>query len=132
MLSNPPLKQYQKIGQYYLAWCERKNGDSVTGILENLAETAPAKYRASAMHVLATIAARKQDTATEFYWLTESLRVYPSLESLRGIAIIKTREGFHEFAWLCCINRKAAMLVILVCEEKENQAHLPPSQLETV
>jgi hypothetical protein len=98
LLSNLPLKQYQKIGQYYLAWCERKNGDTVTGMLESLTETAPAKYRAYAMHVLATIAARKQDTATEFYWLTESLKVYPSLESFRGIAILKAREGFHASA----------------------------------
>jgi hypothetical protein len=98
ILSNFPLEQYQSIGQYYLAWCERKNGDNAASILEKLAGTAPAQYRARAMHVLATIAARKQDIESEFCWLTESLRVFPSIEGFRGLAVIKAREGFHTSA----------------------------------
>jgi hypothetical protein len=95
MLCGLPLKQYQTIGQYYLAWCDRKNGDTAVSSLESLADTAPAKYRARAMHVLATIAARKEDNEAEFRWLTESLRLYPSVEGFRGLAVLKAREGFH-------------------------------------
>jgi hypothetical protein len=98
ILSNIPLDPYQSIGQFYLAWCERKNGDRAIKILEKLAESAPAKYRARAMHVLATIAARRQDSETEFRWLTESLRVCPSVEGFRGLAVLKAREGFHASA----------------------------------
>ena len=50
------------------------------------------------MHVLATIAARKQDSQAEFYWLKESLKVCPLIEGYRGIAILKARTGFHASA----------------------------------
>ncbi len=58
----------------------------------------PAKFRARAMHVLATIAGRKQDSQTEFYWLKESLKAHPLIEGYRGIAVLKSREGFHTSA----------------------------------
>lgn len=98
ILSSFPLEQYQSIGQYYLAWCDRKKSDNSTSILEKLTETAPAHYRARAMHVLATIAARKQESETELHWLMESLRVHASVEGFRGIAVLKAREGFHASA----------------------------------
>ena len=50
------------------------------------------------MHSLAAIAARKQDHETELYWFVESLKVYPSAEALRAIALIKAKEGYHRAA----------------------------------
>ena len=98
ILCNIPIKDYQVIGQYYLAWCERRTNPHVIYVFEKVAETAPARYRSLAMHSLAALAARKQDYEAELSWLIESLKIAPSIDSLRGIAIIKAKEGYHRAA----------------------------------
>jgi hypothetical protein len=57
LLINLPIRQYQLIGQYYLAWCEYVRGADVKSTFERIAEHAPLHYRARAMHALATLAA---------------------------------------------------------------------------
>jgi tetratricopeptide (TPR) repeat protein len=94
LLSNLPLKEYQEIGQYYLAWCDYRNGIDHRELFEHVAEHAPLFYRARALQSLAAIEARKQDYASELRWLIESMKVYPSAEALRGIAIVKAKEGY--------------------------------------
>jgi hypothetical protein len=95
LLINVPIPQYQLIGQYYLAWGEYVRGADVKITFERIAERAPLHYRARAMHALATLAAREKDSASELGWIMESMKVSPSLEGLRGMAILKAREGFH-------------------------------------
>jgi hypothetical protein len=98
ILANIPIKQYQLIGYYYLGLCQYRSGKSPRDIFERVAEYAPAKYRALAMHSLAAIEARKQDHETELYWFVESLKVHPSIEASIGIAVLKAREGDHKHA----------------------------------
>ena len=95
LLINLPLRQYQLIGQYYLGWCKYARGADVKSIFERVAEHAPSQYRARAMHTLAALAAKEGNTASELRWIVESMKVSPSLEGLRGMAIVKAREGFH-------------------------------------
>lgn len=98
VLTNIPIKRYQAIGHYYIGLCEYRAGKSPKEIFEQVAEEAPAKYRVLALQSLSIIESRKQDYASELYWLMESLKVLPSVESLRGIAIVKAKEGYHQSA----------------------------------
>jgi tetratricopeptide (TPR) repeat protein len=98
ILANIPIKQYQAIGHYYMGLCEFRRGKSPRDIFEQVAEYAPAKYRALAMHSLAAIEARKQDYESELYWFVESLKVHPSVEAFRDIAVIRAKEGYHQSA----------------------------------
>lgn len=102
MLSNMPLKEYRDIGHYYLAWCEYKRGSNTNNAqdtLEGLADKAPIKYRHLSLSTLAAIEARKQNTEMELFYALESLKLSPDLsgavEVLRGIAVVKAKEGFH-------------------------------------
>ena len=98
ILANIPIKQYQTIGHYYMGLCEYRKGESPKDIFERVAEYAPARFRASAMHSLAALAAREQDHEAELYWFAESLKVHPSIEAFIGIAVLKAREGDHRHA----------------------------------
>ncbi len=98
ILINLPSKEYQAIGHYYLGWCEfMKRGDAKAE-LERAADYAPARYRALAMYSLAAIEARKQNHEAELSWFLESAKIYPSLDVIRGIAVIKSKEGYHQSA----------------------------------
>jgi tetratricopeptide (TPR) repeat protein len=98
ILCNLPINDYQVIGQYYLAWCERRTNPQAIKLFENVAETAPTRFRAFAMHSLAALAARTQDHETELYWFAESLKVHPSAEAFIGLAVIKAKQGDHRHA----------------------------------
>lgn len=106
LLSNIPIREYQSIGQYYLTVCDYRNGEleKTQRIFEQLAETSflSSNYRGRAMLSLAAIAARKGDYATELYYGLESLKVSSNLsirlEALKGIAVIKSKDGNHKQA----------------------------------
>ena len=98
ILANIPIKQYQAIGLYYIGLCEYRHGQISKDVFERVAEEAPDEYRVRAMQTLSLIEGRKQDCASELYWLVESLKVSPSVESFRGIAIVKAKEGYHQSA----------------------------------
>ena len=98
ILCNLPVKDFQVIGQYYLAWCERRTNPQASNIFEKIAENAPPYYRALAMHSLAALSAREQDYESELYWFAESLKVHPSPEAFIGLAVIKAKQGDHRHA----------------------------------
>ena len=98
ILSNYPLKDFHLIGHYYLGWYEVMKGGNPKQILEQVAEYAPTQYRVRALRSLAALAARNQDYESELGWLVESLKVAPSVEALRGVAIVKAKEDYHRAA----------------------------------
>ena len=98
ILANLPIKRYQIIGHYYLGLCELRNGKSPVQIFERVAEYAPARYRALAMYSLAAIEARKQDYEAELSWMLESMKIYPTASVIRGIAVVKSKEGHRNAA----------------------------------
>ena len=106
LLSNIPIKDYQAIGNYYLAVAFNRCGngdiDKAKSMFELAADTAPPKYRAKAILSLAAVSAHKKNTDTELYYFLESLKASrdfgTSMTALRGIAVHKAREGYHKHA----------------------------------
>jgi len=98
ILINLPLKEHQIIGQYYLGLCKYRKGIDSIDTFEYVAERASTKYRIFAMHSLAAIGSRREDHDAELSWLVQSLKIAPSIQSFRGIAILKAIEGSHEAA----------------------------------
>jgi hypothetical protein len=106
ILSDFPIKQYQSIGHYYLATALNRPGagelDKTKSMFELVADTAPPKYRAKAIHSLAAVSAYGKDPDSELYFFVEALKascdIATSLKVLRGIAVNKSRAGDHNHA----------------------------------
>jgi tetratricopeptide (TPR) repeat protein len=98
LLVNLPLVEYQTIGQYYLGLCDYGKGIDPIETFEHVAETAPTRYRILAMQSLAAIGTRRGDHNSQLFWLLESFKIAPSIQSFRGIAILKAIEGNHKEA----------------------------------
>jgi hypothetical protein len=101
ILSTIPLKEYQIVGQYYLGLCEyRRDREKAKFIFEYVADLSPVPtYRARAMLSLAAVEARKNDYVSELKYVLEALKVSSRfttrIEALKGIAVIKAKEGYH-------------------------------------
>ena len=101
ILSNFPLKQYQYIGQYYLALSLCRNGQAdmsaVRPMIEQLATIGPMPYRARALQLLAATYGAERKPEQELYFYLESLRTrINTFTALRSIAVLKSKEGFHK------------------------------------
>ncbi len=103
MLSNIPMREYQIVGQYYLGlseYREEKKREEIQRVFEQVAETSSlTTYRGRAMLSLAAVAAGKGDYATELYYDLEAMKVSSHfsirLDTLKAIAVIKSKEGNH-------------------------------------
>lgn len=101
LLSNFPLKQYQYIGQYYLALSMCRNGQAdmseVRPIIEQLATIGPMQYRARALQLLAATYGAERKPEQELYFYLESLRTRANtFTALRSIAVLMAKEGYHK------------------------------------
>jgi tetratricopeptide (TPR) repeat protein len=101
LLSNIPIREYQLIGQYYVGLAECLKGESPRELLEEVIEHSDT-YRAKALISLAVIESCRGDYTSELHWFTEALRFSHSpstrTEALRGIAVVKAKEGFNKQA----------------------------------
>ena len=100
ILVNIPLKKYQSIGHYYLGWSLYKNnnlGEAKSAFEQAL--SAPDDYKARSLISLGTLEAIRGDVESELRYYLESMKASQSLpsrlEAIRGIALLKAREGFH-------------------------------------
>ena len=106
LLSNIPVKGYQSIGYYFLAVAanNKGNGDQEKArqLYERAAETAPAHYQSKSLLSLAAVAANTNNRDLEMYFYLETIEAgkmnVAVLEALRGIAIYKAMEGYHDRA----------------------------------
>jgi tetratricopeptide (TPR) repeat protein len=104
MLANLPLKQFQTAGQYYLGWAMYRSGnhEQARTMLEQVADSGIGTYQARALFSLGTLEAAKHDFASEAYCYLEAFKTSHGLstkiESVRGIAVIKAKEGYHKSA----------------------------------
>lgn len=94
MLSNLPLRDYQRIGHFYIALSKCRNGfgdmEKATVSLERLADALPVQYRAKSLLLLAAINGAKRNPEQELYFFTESLKINPlNVQALRGISSLK-------------------------------------------
>jgi hypothetical protein len=101
ILINIPIKEYQLIAQYYLAWrgCREKRWD--TKILELVAEQSHT-YQTRALMSLGAVEGYNRDYTAELYYFNEALKTSPNvsdfIEISKAIAVIKAKEGFHKQA----------------------------------
>jgi tetratricopeptide (TPR) repeat protein len=103
LLSNLPVEKFQTIAQYYLALglCRYGHGelDKAKTILENVASVAPLKYRAQAMITLSAISWDTNQPGDTLKYCVEARKIgkfdLTAIQALRGVAVLKSREGFH-------------------------------------
>lgn len=108
ILCSLPLKEYQNVGQYYLAWCALGGNDqdlnNSRAALEKVSESATTKYKARAILSLGAVSALRGDAEAQLYYYLESIKaahnrdVSTVVEANQGIAILKAREGSHKSA----------------------------------
>jgi tetratricopeptide (TPR) repeat protein len=101
ILSNLPVKEYQLIGRYYLGWCACWNGiDVAPSFFESIFDQSRT-YKAKALITLGGLAAAKGNFEDEMRYRKEALKysdLATSIRVLRGIAVVKAKEGFHKSA----------------------------------
>jgi tetratricopeptide (TPR) repeat protein len=106
ILSNIPLKQYQPIGLYFLAIAANRKGngdqEKARRLYELVADTAPSVYKAKAILSLAAVSSNTGDFKSSYYYYNEAIKAAGfnaiSIDALKGIAVLKAREGYHAHA----------------------------------
>jgi tetratricopeptide (TPR) repeat protein len=106
ILSNLPLKHHQSIGHYFLAVAANKKGngdqDKARSLYELVVDTAPALYRSKAILSLAAVSSNTGDFKSSYYYYSEAIKAAGfdavSIDALKGIAVLKAREGSHKHA----------------------------------
>jgi len=98
LLINLPLREYQIIGQYYLVWCQFRECVCNYTILESIIEQTQT-YKSKALIWRAGFDVYKGDSETALYFYKEALKAQPTasdyIVASRGIALVKSMEGFH-------------------------------------
>lgn len=101
LLLNIPIKEHQLIGQYYLVWCQSRDGQYSNFLLENIIERSET-YKTKALISKAAFEIYKGNTnnALHFYGeaIKTSLTLSEYIEASRGAATVKGLEGFSKAA----------------------------------
>jgi len=101
ILINIPIKEYQLIAQYYLAWCKCRDLEYHTDILEKIIEQTQI-YKAKALVSRAAFEVYRGNTEQAFYFYNEALKTNPTIsdyiKASTGIATLKSLEGFNRSA----------------------------------
>jgi AraC-like DNA-binding protein len=98
ILLNIPIKEYRLIAEYYLVWCQCREFKFHDRFLESIIEQSQTyKSKASISRAAFDVYRGHFESALSFY--KESLRANPTLSDYivasRGVATIKSAEGFH-------------------------------------
>jgi tetratricopeptide (TPR) repeat protein len=101
ILSNLPIKEYQHIGQYYLAWCGYRKGQNTQISLETVVDHSNS-YRAKAFLLLAGMETAKGDYPAAIRFYQDAVKWSQNLSTIvsaaKGIAVFKANEGSHNTA----------------------------------
>jgi hypothetical protein len=101
ILAHMPEREYQLIGQYYLAWSAYRKGEDAQDVLENVFERSRT-YKTRSLIILAALEGRKGNSSTELRYLLDSLKladdVAMKIKISRAIAVVKSKEGYHKAA----------------------------------
>ena len=106
VLSNTPIKRYQAIGYYFLAVAANSvgNGDQEKAqkLFELAVDTAPDTYKVKSILSLGAVAGNKGDIDSAFHFYQGAVKSgglgLSGLQAMRGIAVLKAAEGYHESA----------------------------------
>ena len=101
LLINIPIREYQLIAQYYLAWCKCRESEYHTDVLESIVEQS-LTYKSKALTSRAAFEVYRGDTEQAFYFYFEALKasstVSDYIRAVVGMATLKSIEGFHRSA----------------------------------
>ena len=101
LLVNNPIKEYQLIGQYYLAWSKYRGAENQPRMLERVIEQSNT-YKAKALTSRGAVAFYQGRLDEAMFFYTESLKSRPAVSeyliSVQEIAVIKSIEGFKKSA----------------------------------
>ena len=100
ILINIPIKEYQLIAQYYLVWCKCREYEYPVATLESIIEQTQT-YKTKALFSRAAIEGFGNITEASYFYM-EALKTSPTISEyvdlIRGIAALKSAEGFHKSA----------------------------------
>ena len=100
-LINIPIREYQLIGLHYLAWCQCREHNFQDEILETIIEQTQT-YKSKALISRAALDVYRGNFEGALHFYNESIRANPTVSdrivASRGIATIKSLEGFHASA----------------------------------
>nr|AUN36919.1 hypothetical protein [uncultured bacterium] len=101
ILINIPIREYQLIAQYYLVWCKCRDLDYHTDVLERIIEQSRT-YKAKALISRAAFEVYQGNTNNALYFYSEAIKASLTLseyiEASRGVAMVKSLEGFSKTA----------------------------------
>lgn len=103
MLLNIPIKDYQAVGNYFLAVATNRRGagnqDEARRRFELVVDEAPDAYKAKASSSLGALACRKGDFDAAYYHYREAVKIdklsATSLHAIKAISVLKALEGNH-------------------------------------
>jgi tetratricopeptide (TPR) repeat protein len=103
MLSNIPIKDYQAVGNYFLAIAMHRKGegsqDEARRLFELVVGTAPDAYKVKATLSLGALSFHRRDFDSSFYYYQEAIKAgklsAASLNAIRAISVLKAMEGNH-------------------------------------
>jgi tetratricopeptide (TPR) repeat protein len=103
MLSNLPIKDYQAVGNYFLAIATNRKGkgnqDEARRLFEQAVDTAPDVYKVKATSSLGMLAIRRGDFDAAFYYYQEAIKngklSADSLHAIKAISVLKAMAGDH-------------------------------------
>jgi tetratricopeptide (TPR) repeat protein len=106
ILSHIPLKDYQAIGHYFLGIATHRRAagdwDKARRLFELAVDTAPDAYKVKATLSLGALSMRRKDFDSTLYYYRETIKAgklsAASLIATRGIATVKSIEGYHRSA----------------------------------
>jgi tetratricopeptide (TPR) repeat protein len=101
ILVNNPIKEYQLIGQYYLAWSKYRDNEKQPRMLERIIEQSKA-YKTKALTFRGALSFYQGRLDEAMFFYMESLKTVTSIsdyiEASRCIATTKAVEGFNPSA----------------------------------
>jgi tetratricopeptide (TPR) repeat protein len=101
ILINIPIREYQLIAQYYLVWCKCRDLDYRADVLERIIEQLRT-YKAKALISRAAFDVYQGNTDNALHFYSEaikaSLTISEYMEASRGVAMVKSLEGFSRSA----------------------------------
>jgi tetratricopeptide (TPR) repeat protein len=103
MLSNIPIKDYQAVGNYFLAVATNRKGagnqEEAQRRFELAVDTAPDAYKAKASSSLGAMSARRSDFDAAYYHYREAVKIgklsATGLHAIKAISVLKALEGDH-------------------------------------
>jgi hypothetical protein len=101
VLSHLPITEYQYIGQYFLAWCDYREGTNTERTFWNVIENSKT-YRGKSLIALATLEVGQGDFSSALKHCAEAMKyadnVSTLLQAVRSSAVVKGLEGSHQHA----------------------------------